>query len=303
MMEHVSIIMCWHRSPTAAGLELESSAPPMDLDRPQGSSGPLLGLPQRASTPSYATSESASPLSLAQLAQSPELSMDLAASDLTTASALNSEEVVKSATSNAESAVTGQQEDGAESPNDESSVQATSAEAESAVAAESALKPGLADDTPASVDSPAVVNKPMQQRTDDTPETVVSPLEKPTQAVIGDASGPKAVTSTEQFDHAGYAQGNMEVLGDDGGGERQALGGAGRGEGHLEGEGGSGAEGSKVEEAEPLTEEDLDSAMQELEQEVEYAPLFNSTFNCTVTTPTASSQNTLWPDTCCKGQS
>ena len=300
------MIMCWHRSPTAAGLELESSAPPMDLERPQGSSLPPLALPQGSS---YPTTNSASPLSLAQLAQSPDLSMDLAAYNLSTASAMDSEEVGKSVTSpNVESAVTGQQEDGAEasnneSSNDESSAKAMSAETESAVAAESALKSGSAGDTPESVDSPAVVDKPVPQRTADKPETVVSPLEKPTQAVSGDASGPKAAMSTQQFDRAGYAQGDREVLGDDGGGERQVLGGDGRGEGHLKGEGSSGVQGSKSEEAVALTEEDLDSAMQELAQEVEYVPLFNSVFNCTVTIPTASSQNTVWPDTCRKCQS
>ena len=263
--------MRWFRSPTAAALELESSAPPMDLDRPQGSSAQPLDLPQRSSTPFFPMPDTATPLSLAELAQLSEVSTTPDAHDLGTASE-------SAMASNAESALNVGQADGTESANAESA-----AEAELAVAAESALKSGSAKDTSALMKPPASVDKPVQHTThDEQPRVVLSSLDNPTQAVGGDASGVTAVRPTEHFSsldnptqavggeasgvtavrptvlssRATDVQGERQLLVADGGGKRQVLGGDGGGERQVV----------------PSTEEDLDSAMQELAQEVRYVP-------------------------------
>ena len=248
----------------AAALELESSAPPMDLDRPQGSSAQPFDLPQRSTTPSFPAPDAAIPLSLALLAQSPEVSMNSDAHNLSTASE-------SAMASNAESALTVDQEDATHS----------AAEAEPAVAADSALTSGSATDTSALKSPSASMDKPVQHKTDDErPRVVISPLENPTQAVNDTAYGVMAVRLTEQSGQDADVQGEGQVLGS---GERQVGGGEGRGEGQVVGEdggserqmiggGGSEAEGSEKEGVVPSTEEDLDSAMQELVQEVRYVP-------------------------------
>ena len=232
------------RSPTAAILELESSAPPMDLDRPQGSSAQPLDLPHPSSTPSRTPPGAASPLSLAELAQSSETALNV----------------------------------GTESANADSA-----AEAEPAVAAESALQSDSANDASSSVNIPSAVDKPVQHKADDKPQMVVSPLEDPTQTVAGNISGVTAVMPTEQSGHAAVVQGKIQVQGrgdrqvveGEGQGEGQVVGGGGGDKRQVVGEGGFDTEGSQKEEEVPCTEEDLDSAMQELAQEVRYT--LNST--------------------------
>ena len=228
------------RSPTAAILELESSAPPMDLDRPQGSSAQPLDLPHPSSTPSRTAPGAASPLSLAEVAPSSETALKV----------------------------------GIESANADSA-----AEAEPAVAAESALQSDSANDASSSVNTPSAVDKPVQHKADDKPQMVVSPLEDPTQIVAGNISGVTAVTPTEQSGHAAVVQGKIQVLGRGDRqvveGEGQVVGGDGGDKRQVVGEGGSDTEGSQKEEEVPCTEEDLDSAMQELAQEVRYT--LNST--------------------------
>ena len=232
------------RSPTAAILELESSAPPMDLDRPQGSSAQPLDLPHPSSTPSRTAPGAASPLSRAELAQSSETALE-----------------VGRHLTHIDSA----------------------AEAERAFAAKSAMQSGSANDASSSVNTPAAVDKAVQHKADDKPQMVVSPLEDATQAVAGNISGVTAVTPTEQSGHAAVVQGKRQVPER---GERQVVEGEGQGEGQVVagdggdkrqvvGEGGSDTEGSQKEEEVPSTEEDLDSAMQELAQEVRCA--LNST--------------------------
>ena len=229
--------MRWPRSPTAAALELESSAPPMDLDRPHSSSAQPLDLSHPSSTPSHPAPGPASPGSLAELAHS------------------------------SGSAVKVGQQDGIESANADSA-----AEAEPAVAAESALKGGSANDTSASVD------KPVQHRTDDKPQMVISPQENPTQAVAGNVSGVTAISSTEQSSDAAVERGKRQVLGagdnlvtgGEGQGEGQAIGGDGGDMRQVVGGGDSDAEASQIGDVVPSTEEALDSAMQELAQEVRY---------------------------------
>ena len=255
--------MRWLRSPTAAALELESSAPPMDLDRPQGSSAQPLDLPQRTSPPSIPALDAASPLSLAQLAQSSEVCMEPDAHSLGTASE-------SAVASNAESAVTVDQEDGTES----------AAEAEPAVAAASGLKSGSPTDISASVSPSAPADKPVQPD-DEQSRVVISPQEHTTQAVAKDASAVTAVRPTEQSGQNADVQGERQVLG---GGERQVGGGEGQGEGQVVGGDGGGerqvvrggdsdTEGSQTEGVVPSTEEDLDTAMLELAQEVRYVAL------------------------------
>ena len=253
--------MLWFRSPTAAALELESSAPPMDLDRPQGSPAQPLDLPQPSSMPSFPAADAASPLSLAELAQSSEAHKNPDPHDMGTASE-------SAMASKAGSAMKVGQAIATESANAESA-----AEAEPAVAAESALKSGSANDTSALMSPPASVDKPVQRTTTDKqPRGVVSPLDKPTQAVAGDASVVTAVRPTEQSGHAANVQSKRQVLGADVQGERQVLGEDGGGERQVVREAGSDAEGSQKEEVVPSTEDDLDSAMQELAQEVRCVP-------------------------------
>lgn len=268
-------LLLWPRSPTAAALKLESSAPPMDLDRPQGSLAQPLDLSQRSSTPSYLDADGT--LSLTELAQSPKVSTSANADhDSSTAFAMQSEAVgVPAVASDIGSAPKlGAESAKAESAKAESAAEATStAEAEPAVAAESALETGPAVDTAELMGRPATREKPVQHGTADDVAGCVKPLLDPIQDQAQDASVSASDRSAMPSDRAEDGQDERQVLRGDGPGEKQVVGGDRQGERQLLGRGGYDTEGSPKEAREdmmPSTEEGLDSAMQELAQEVRF---------------------------------
>ena len=267
----------WPRSPTAAALKLESSAPPMDLDRPQGSLAQPIDLSQRSSMPSYLDADGT--LSLTELAQSPKASTTSNADrDSSTASAMESKVVnVSAAASDVESAPKlGADSAEAESAEAESAAEATStAKAEPAVAAESALETGPAVDTAELMDRPAAFEKPVQHGTDDDVAGSVKPLLDPIQDQAQDASVLASDRSAMPSDRAEDGQDEMQVLRGDVSGGKQVVG----GDRQLLGGGGYDTEESQKEAREemmPSTEEGLDSAMQELAQEVRFVPFFST---------------------------
>ena len=257
--------MCRPTSPISAASKLESSAPPMDLDRPQGSSAqPLdlpLDLPRHSPVLAYPApdADSTSAMAeLAELAQSSEPSStdpDVLPGSLKAAVATEPEALNQPAlgSSDAESP---QKLHEAQSTDAESAAEAT--EAEPAVAAESASRTEAAGGEPKTT-----LDEPVQLAAADKPPGRTNPLQDAIPSAAVDASGIAAGRRIEPSAHAGDKQNERQVVRADGQGERQVPEGAD-----------SGAEARDMEAGEevlPWTEEDLDTAMQELAQEVRYS--------------------------------
>lgn len=250
--------MCRPRSPVPTALKLESSAPPMDLDRPQGALATPLDLSQRPPVLNEAAPIASNASAMAEPAPSsePSTGRDALSFGLKTAVATKPEAVNQSAVaSDAELAL---KPDRAQSAEGEPAAETT--EAEPAVAAESnALRTESAAGNPLTT-----LDKPVQLRTDDRSQGLVLPLQNSTSGVAVHAPGVVADKLAVASAPAGDEPTEGQAKGNDGQGERQEGkgGGSDAGRGHKE----------ATEEVLPSTEEDLDGAMQELAHEVRYVP-------------------------------
>lgn len=248
------------QSPIAAALKLESSAPPMDLDRPQGSSAQPLDLPQPSPVLTSPAPDANSASTLVELAQSskPFPGPKGVVGSLRAVVAIEPEALNQSAmaSSDAESVV---KHDEARPAEAESAAEAT--EAESAIAVEAALR---SESTGGKL--PSTLDKPVQLEAADKSQGHINPPQHSIPVVAVDASGVMPDRLTESSAHVEDGQKERQATRGDGQGERQDLDGAGSVE--------KGSHRGAREEVLPSTDEDLDTAMHELAQEVRYVPSF-----------------------------
>ncbi|KAL3140749.1 hypothetical protein ABBQ32_005303 [Trebouxia sp. C0010 RCD-2024] len=242
------------QSPIAAALKLESSAPPMDLDRPQGSSAQPLDLPQPSPVLTSPAPDANSASTLVELAQSskPFPGPKGVVGSLRAVVAIEPEALNQSAmaSSDAESVV---KHDEARPAEAESAAEAT--EAESAIAVEAALR---SESTGGKL--PSTLDKPVQLEAADKSQGHINPPQHSIPVVAVDASGVMPDRLTESSAHVEDGQKERQATRGDGQGERQDLDGAGSVE--------KGSHRGAREEVLPSTDEDLDTAMHELAQEV-----------------------------------
>ena len=260
----------------------------MDLDRPQGSSAQPLDLPQRSPVLAYpapdahSTSATAEVAELAQSSEPSSTGPDVLPGSLTAAVALDPEALNQPAlgSSDAESP---QKLHEAQFTDAESAAEAT--EAEPAVADESALRTEAAGGKPM-----PTLDKPVQLEAAGKQQGLINPMQDAIPSAAVDASGIAAGRLIEPPAHASDGQNERQVVRADGQGERQVPEGAD-----------SGAEGRDMEAREevlPSTEEDLDTAMQELAQEVRYSICPACVLAGTDTLNTTDRKEAhLWPST------